>query len=206
MKTILYLIMKMERDKISLYSMVKKNLKMNFNVWSVMIFSVSVCVFVQCLFSGFTAGIVNKTRLITSDLPSAFKGWNIFMSAVVSVLIAVIVATTVLTIISERRKDIAVLFSIGVHRKDIIKLNIVESFLAGISSYLIGLSIALIVGFLIDINHSSIGQLTSTMIPFELNMFMLISFVVVLGSVIISNTVMVLGIFRASIVEVMNYE
>lgn len=192
--------------------LIKNQLVQDIGLWSILISSLIGLVFVQSLFIGFRTGVAFETVVNPSNfdnpigLSEAFKGWTIFIIALTSVLMIVLSGISIMTIISERRKTLTILRSIGVCKSNILKINIFESMIVSLFVCLSGLAISLLLGILLNMNYLNNSLFTTYSVPFKFNIFMLLPLFIINFSVITTSYLTQLKIFDTPIIEVLSYE
>ncbi|MCK5024137.1 MAG: FtsX-like permease family protein [Thermoplasmata archaeon] len=192
------------------FNLIKSNLRNKNKQIHILIFCLSICVFVQSLLIGLSVGIENELAQRPEIFDNgvnffeAVGGWTRTLFGIVSLIIVVTLFTQILRDISERRKDMGIYRAIGLKRKHFLHLTLAEHLIPASVSFLIGTVLSILVGLIMDINFNhEIGIFAS---PFSVTVWMLSPLLVIFISTIIISNITFYFFWHLPIEEVLKYE
>lgn len=192
-------------------NLVKRNIRNDRQMWLTAMMCIAICVFIQSLFFGISSGINTEAEINPQNLDNpvnlvdAVTGWSWLIFVVIAIMVGITVITTIINTISERRKTIGILRSIGIKRKQILNLILAESMTIGILAYLIGSLSAIIIGLLWKLNYEGGNVFGVLSTPFSYTHWILLPLLLILVSVAVSSLISIGLLWKAPVEEVLRY-
>jgi hypothetical protein len=199
-----------ENNHITPFTLIKSNLRNKNKQINILVYCLSICVFVQSLFIGLSVGIKKEMIQRPESFDNAVNffeavdGWAWTLFGIVSIIIIITLFTQILSDISERRKEMGIYRAIGLKRKHVLRLIIAEYSIPVTVSFFIGIIFSILFGLLFDVNFSNeIGIFAS---PFSITLWMLSPLLVIITSTLIISYFSFHFFWHLPIEEVLRYE
>jgi len=177
-------------------------------VW-VTLGGVIICVALLMVFMSLSSGMeenMDRDRSKYKNISYVLEQWVSVLAFMISVLLAVIVANSLLVSVYRRKKEIATLMALGVSRSGIVLLIFLEGLVITFFSFFIGVGVGLILALVNGLILHSSGEL-SFFLPSTISFdTILISLAICMGVTLIASVFPAIAISRIDPISELRYE
>ena len=168
-----------------------------------------ICVALLIVFLSLSSGMeehMDEDRSRYEEISYVLEQWVTVLAWLISILLAVIVANSLLVSVYRRKKEIATLMALGISRSGIVLLVFIEGLVITFFSYVIGVGVGLILALvngLILESSSEAGFFLPSAIGFDT---IFISLAICLGITLLASVFPAIAISRIDPIKELRYE
>jgi len=170
---------------------------------------VIICVSLLIVFMSLSSGMeehMDEDRSRYKNISYVLEQWVSVLALLISVLLAVIVANSLLVSVYRRKKEIATLMALGVSRSGIVLLVFLEGLVITFFSYFIGVALGLILALVNGLILHSSGEL-SFFLPSTIGFdTIFISLAICMGVTLLASVCPAIAISRIDPIKELRYE
>ena len=188
---------------------VLRSMKNDMGRFRVSLAGITICITLLIVFFSLAAGMekrVDENPDKYGGMGDVLEGWLAVLTWLIVILLAVIVASSLMVSAYRRKKEIATLFAVGISQKGIMVLVLIEGLVTIGFSYVLGVGIGLVLALINGLAFDSNG-LFGFFLPTTINVgTMLITFVICIGITFIASILPVYILSRMDPVRELRYE
>ena len=188
---------------------VLRSLKMDKGRLRVTLGGIIICVALLIVFLSLSSGMeehMDEDRSKYDEISYVLEQWVTVLAWLISVLLAVIVANSLLVSVYRRKKEIATLMALGISRSGIVLLVFIEGLVITFFSYVIGVGVGLILALVNDLildSSGEVGFFLPSAIGFDT---IFISLAICLGITLLASVFPAIAISRIDPIKELRYE
>ncbi|UCE75259.1 MAG: FtsX-like permease family protein, partial [Methanomassiliicoccales archaeon] len=137
---------------------------------------------------------------------NALRDWSFLIFYLAAIVIVLTLAISVITSVFGRRRTLVILRAIGLTRRQVSSVLLIEYILIGAAAFVIGIFSSLVVGVILHLSYQSTGSFETLSSPFSPTPWMILPLFVILISSFISTYITTTILWNRPVMEVIGYE